>query len=217
MGFSAFIFDFDYTLGDSTKGITESVNYAFKTMGLEEHPAEEIRKTVGMTLPNAFRYLTCKDNEDSAAEFFRLFKHKAHEIMTENTVLYPDTIPVLSHIKSKGYKTGIVTTKLHYRIDKILHKYNIENLIDTVIGIDDVKNAKPHPEALQKALSMLESAKEDVLYIGDTVIDAEAAFNAEVDFCAVTTGTTDEISFYDFPRIAVIHSLSELLSENIIF
>jgi len=32
--YSAYLFDFDYTLGDATEGIVESVNYALKQMNL---------------------------------------------------------------------------------------------------------------------------------------------------------------------------------------
>ncbi len=216
MGFSVFIFDFDYTLGDSTKGITESVNFALKTMGLKTYTEKRIRETVGMDMPAAFKYLTDIDDKERSAVFYEYFKHKADKVMTKNTILYRDTIPVVSYIKSKGYRTGIVTTKFHYRIDEILCKFSIEKLFDTVIGIDDVKNAKPDPEGLLKSLSILKAAKENVLYIGDTVMDAEAALRANISFCAVTTGTTKKKDFYGFPHIDIISRLSGLLKNNTI-
>ena len=48
--FRAIIFDFDYTLGDSTNGIVLSVNYAFEKLGFAAKDTESIRKTIGLSL-----------------------------------------------------------------------------------------------------------------------------------------------------------------------
>lgn len=46
MKYRAVLFDFDYTLGDSTKGIVLSANAALQRMGLEAQSEEAIRRTV---------------------------------------------------------------------------------------------------------------------------------------------------------------------------
>jgi phosphoglycolate phosphatase len=208
--YSAFIFDFDYTLGDSTEGIVDSINYAFRKMRLPEHTEDEIRKTVGMTMQSAFICLTGNKDDKLGDLFFKLFMERANEVMTWGTSLFPDTIEVLSSIKSKGFKTGIVTTKHHRRIDAILEKYNINDLIDIIIGSDDVKHPKPHPEALLAAAEMLEVDAGEILYTGDSVIDAEAAREANIDFFGVTTGTAKEAELSAYPNVAVACRLSEL-------
>ena len=212
--YSVYIFDFDYTLGDATNGIVESVNFALSQMNFREFPAEDIRRTVGMSLPETFTHITKNDDVEKQTQFVKLFKEKADEIMLDNTELFPDTIKVLSHLKSKGIKTGIVTTKYHYRINQILNKFDINNLIDITIGGEDVKNAKPDPEALLTAIEKLNARNENVLYIGDSIIDAKTAQSANVDFIAVTTGTTQKDEFTQFPCIAVISSLSQLLDNS---
>ena len=57
MGYNTFIFDFDYTLGDATEGIVRSTNYALKKMGLPAVSQKEVRKAVGMSLPDTFTFL----------------------------------------------------------------------------------------------------------------------------------------------------------------
>lgn len=211
MKYSVLIFDFDFTLGDATKGIVESVNYALAKMNLPTFTKEDIRKTVGMTLPNTFTHLTKMQDAEQRALFVTLFKEKADEIMINNTNLFPDTIEVLSYIKSKGMKIGIVTTKYHYRIIEILDKFQISHLVDVIIGGEDVKNAKPHPEALMAAIDKLNVHIDNILYIGDSIIDAQTAQNGNVDFVAVTTGTTDKYDFLQFPFIEIIGGLSEII------
>ncbi len=209
--YSVYLFDFDYTLGDATNGIVASVNFALSHMNFHTFPTEDIRRTIGMSLPETFTHLTKDDDIEKQQQFVKLFKEKADEIMIDNTELFPGTIKVLSYLKSKGIKTGIVTTKYHYRINQILNKFDINNLIDITIGGEDVKNAKPDPEALLTAIEKLNAHTDNVLYIGDSIIDAKTAQGANVDFIAVTTGTTQKDEFLQFPCIAVVSSLSQLL------
>lgn len=211
--YSIYIFDFDYTLGDATDGIVASVNFALTQMNFLAFAKEDIRRTVGMSLPETFTHLTKIYDIEQQKQFVKMFKEKADEVMTENTELFTDTIKVLSHLKSKGVKTGIVTTKYHYRINEILNKFDINNLIDIIIGGEDVKNAKPHPEALLTAIEKLNAHNDSILYVGDSIIDAKTAHRANVDFIAVTTGVTEKDEFMQFPCIAVVSTLSELLDK----
>ena len=55
---AAIFFDFDYTLGDSTKGIVLSVNFARKKLGYQEKGLEEIKRTVGLSLKETHFALT---------------------------------------------------------------------------------------------------------------------------------------------------------------
>lgn len=211
MRYKCCLFDFDYTLADATDGIVASMNHAFMTMNFPLPSREAIRHTVGLSLSESFTILTKNDEPELKALFLRLFKEKADEVMTQNTRLFQDTIPVLSFLKSNGIKTGIATTKYRFRIVEILQKYQIDHLIDVIIGGDDVKNTKPDPEALFKAIEQLAVTKDSVLYIGDSIVDAKAANSANVDFVAVTTGTTVKDHFLEFPHIAIVNSLNDIL------
>ncbi len=211
MGYTTYIFDFDYTLADATNGIVDSVNYALTQMNFAISSREDIRKTVGMPLTETFAHLTGIDDTEQKEQFKKLFKEKADEIMLDHTDLFPDAVKVLSHLKAKGIKIGIVTTKFRYRIEQVLDKYAITHLIDLVIGFEDVTNTKPHPEGLLAAMRELDAHPDKVLYIGDSTIDAKTAYNAKVDFVAVTTGTTGKEEFMKFPNIAIFNRLSELL------
>ena len=209
--YTAYIFDFDFTLADATVGIMECMNHAFKTMGMESKSRDEIRKTVGFTLTESFAILSGIHDDAMANRFFSLFKEKANEVLTANTVLFAETIPVLTQLKARGCKTAIVTTKYRYRIDEVLSKYGIVDLIDYVVGFEDVKTAKPSPEGLLKAIEHFNIDKNKVLYIGDSLIDAHAAANSGVDFVAVTTGTTAASEFEPLPYIRIVADLNGVL------
>jgi len=212
--YSTYIFDFDYTLADATVGIADSVNYALNMLGLDSESYENIRKTVGMKLHDTLYILTGISDEQTAETFFSYFMQKADDVMTDNTILFHDTIPTLTRLKRCGCNTAIVTTKKKYRIDEVLVKHNITNLVDYIVGYDDVENVKPSPEGLLKTMEHFNSDTKSTIFIGDNLIDAQAANNADVDFIAVITGTTSAQDFLDLPHIFIAKNLTEAIDNT---
>lgn len=213
MEYSTVIFDFDYTLADATNGIVSSFNYAFNRLGIPECDRESIKKTVGLPLDKAFIQLTHSRNEVLTNRFLSLFREKANEVMSRDTVLYADTVNTLQRLKREGYNTGIVTTKYHFRVVETLNLHGALDLIDIIVGGEDVKVPKPSPEGLLLAIDSLNKELNDVLYIGDSLIDAQTASAANVDFVAVTTGTTKESEFLQYPCVRILKNLSDLFKE----
>jgi len=205
--YKTILFDFDYTLGDSTDGIAKSIAYALERLGEKPQALEDIRKTIGMTLKEAYHTLTGNMDKERAVLFEQFFKEKADAVMVAGTNLYEPTRLVLESLHAQGCKIGIVTTKYHYRIDAILAKFGMSHMVDVIVGGDDVKKQKPAPDGLIYAMKLLGVADEEVLYVGDTVIDAKAAKSAGVDFVAVLTGTTEEIGFATYTKKAVANDL----------
>lgn len=191
----AIIFDFDYTLGDSTNGIALSINYALEQLRCPAKSIDEIRKTIGLSLKETYFKLTTSNNMQEAEQFARLFKEKADRVMVDNTRLYEGVKEVLGSLKEKGFKLAIVTTKYHYRIEQILSKFGASDLIDLIVGAEDVKVEKPSPEGLLWAIEQLQVNAEEVLYVGDSIVDAMTAQNANVKFAATLTGTTTRDEF----------------------
>ena len=54
--------------------------------------------------------------------------------------------------------------------------------------------------------------KSQVLYVGDSVVDAKTAQNAGVDFAAVTTGTTGFDVFEDFDCKMIMEDLRPVIT-----
>ena len=194
----AVIFDFDYTLGDSTNGIALSINYALENLGYAPQKLSDIKKTIGLSLKETYFTLTENDDLEEAEQFAKLFKEKADEVMVSNTELYSGVKDILTRLKERDIKTAIVTSKFHYRIEQILNKFNANDLIDIIVGAEDVKASKPNPEGLLWTLEHLGLKKEEVLYVGDSYVDAKAAENADVGFAAVLTGTTTRQEFSNY-------------------
>ncbi len=206
----ALIFDFDYTLGDSTQGIVLSANDALEQLQYDKMSTEEIRQTIGLSLTETFKKLTASEDKEKAEAFANFFKKKADEVMVENTVLYEGVMEKLQQWKEQGYQTAIVTTKFHYRIDQILSKFQANHLIDRIIGAEDVKVEKPSPEGLLEVIRRLGLEKEEVLYVGDSFVDAQTAQNAGVCFVGVLTGTTTKEEFQQYHCRDIVENVKDI-------
>ncbi len=214
LSFDIVIFDFDYTLADSSRGIYESVNYALGAMALPPASPERIRPTIGMSLPAILRCLAGPQQADRGAEFSRLFIERADQIMAGMTVIYPAVPQVVAALRSGGAQLAIVTTKLRYRIEAVLPPEVLREF-GLIVGVEDVSQPKPDPEGLLLAVRQLGAhvpgpASPRALYVGDSLTDAETAARAGVPFVAVLSGATPAEAFRDYRPYALLESVAAL-------
>ncbi len=208
--FNTIIFDFDYTLADSSRGAFECINYALSSLGLPTVSQIEICHTIGLSLKDTFLKLTKGEDITKYHEFAYLFIKRADEIMTGLTILYDPVPDTIQSLKDLGYTLGIVSTKFRYRIESILKDYNLENAFDVIVGGEDVLCHKPHPEGLLMAINQLGSSRGNTVYIGDSIIDAKTAELAKVSFIAVLSGVTPNNDFKKYNVYKIIKDISEL-------
>lgn len=211
--YKAYIFDFDYTLANSEEGIAMCFEMLFADEGYPAVPRPTICQTIGMTMYDAMAQLTGETNPDRIWELIHLYKVRYSDFyMVPNTHLYPQTVPTLTALKQADALCCIVSTKTRSRINQTIEKDHLESLIDCVIGIEDVQKPKPAPDGIKKIQEQFQLRKEDILYIGDSLIDAQTAQHAGTAFAAVTTGTTTATAFAALPHVAILSNLSELLA-----
>jgi phosphoglycolate phosphatase len=204
------IFDFDFTLADSSKGVVKCVNYALKKLNFSEFADEEIKKTIGLSLDQTFIKLTGKLYLDKIEKFKYHFIEKADEVMTNNTKLFTETPSVIKFLHSKSIKLGIVSTKFRYRIKNILSREALLDYFDVIIGGEDVQSLKPNPIGLLEAIKELNLSISQIIYIGDSVIDAETARRGGISFVAVLSGVTPRKMFSRYQVREYLNNISEL-------
>ena len=212
--YQLYLFDFDYTLADSSAGIVKCFQITLQKMGLPVATPETICRTIGLPMREAIMRITQNRSEIDYDAFIAVYKQEADRYMTPLTHFYPQTIPLLTALKERGIKTGIISSKTSHRIAEKFTQDGYAHLIDHIIGSHEVKELKPSPEGIETALRHFGAAREDVLYTGDSHVDALAAQNAGVDFAAVTTGTTSAADFAAYPHTAILANIGELLTSQ---
>ncbi len=206
----AIVFDFDLTLADSTKGIVECVNFALERLDLPRADDEQIRRTIGMSLEDTFTSLTGQTNNQNVSLFISNFVKRADQVMVDLTSVFASVPATMERLIEMGFALGIVSTKFRYRIEEILAREGLSDRFGVVIGGEDVADQKPHPGGLTTAIARMQMDANDVLYVGDSTIDALTAKRAKVPFIAVLSGATSKSEFDEVPKVAVIDDISTL-------
>lgn len=210
MSYTTYLFDFDYTLADSSRGIVLCFRNVLTLNGYTEVTDEQIKRTIGKTLEESFSLLTGVTDACRLADFKAAYVKEADTHMTVNTFLFPETEAVLTALKASGARIGIISTKYRYRIRELLDRHFPEGFIDIIVGGEDVKAAKPSPEGLLFAIGQLHADKASTLYIGDSTVDAETAQAAGVDFAGITHGVTTREELAAYPHLLISDTLEEL-------
>ena len=100
---------------------------------------------------------------------------------------YPYVREVIEECKNKGIKVAVNTNKTKYHTDMALEIIGMDKLFDCVVSGGDVSKFKPDPEGVYKIMECLGlTNKDEVLYVGDGIIDYNTAKNAGID-CMIST------------------------------
>ena len=177
------IFDIDGTLIDTDDLIINSYRNLFKKYRPDYVlKREEEVSFLGPTLASVFPKYFKEDFE----ELFKTYRDYSHEHMKEYAYVYPYAIDVLEHLKNKGYKIGVVTSRFKSSALSVLEAFDLTKYFEYIISLDDVEKPKPSPEGLNKCLEYFSVKKEECLYIGDNESDYKASKNAGVK-CAMVS------------------------------
>lgn len=206
----AILFDFDYTLADSSQGITTCFQAGLKGIGLPPADPEAIRRTIGKTLPDSLAEVAGESYRDQAYEFRRHWRAMSNRVMVAQTKLFEPVPDTLAALRARGRRMGIVSTKWRRPIEDVLALHGLRDHFEQIIGGDDVESHKPHPEGLQAALTGMRLGAQDAVYVGDSVVDGETAARAGVAFVAVLTGATAQEELEAFEPVAVLRDVGEL-------
>lgn len=210
MKYTTYLFDFDYTLADSSRGIVICFRNVLERHGHTGISDEAIKRTIGKTLEDSFSILSGITTPETLAEYKKEYVKEADTYMTVNTFFFPETVTVLKTLKSQGAPIGIISTKFRFRIREMVDQHFPKDFFDIIIGGEDVKQAKPDPQSIKKALRRLHRRKSETLYIGDSTVDAETAQAAKVDFVGVLNGMTTREELMVYPHRQILDNLSLL-------
>ena len=118
----------------------------------------------------------------------KLFDRYYGEVAEEGSFLFPAVADTLGALHAKGLPLALVTNKPTPFVAPILASLDIAKYFTVVIGGDDVKNKKPHPEPLLMVAEKLGLAPTELLFVGDSRNDIQAAKAAGCRSIGLTYG-----------------------------
>jgi pyrophosphatase PpaX len=205
------LFDLDGTLVDTIELILCSFHHATEEVLGEPLPDEIVLADVGVPLRTQMQSFS----EEHADELLRVYRE--HNAVHHDDLIkeYPGVEDVLRELRARGYKLGVVTSKLSHMARRGLDCFDLAPLVDIVIGADDVEIHKPDPHPLLTAAERLGSAAEKCVYVGDAPPDIQAARGAGMISIGALWGAahSDERVLAENPDIALsdVRQLLEIL------
>jgi len=174
-------FDLDGTLIDSSLGLSQAIDMTLYAMELPAAGEDRVITWIGngadILIQRALTW-ALKDQQPSLGQLTmarKLFDRFYAETVSEGSFLFPEVMTTLSALKEKGLLLGVVTNKPTPFVMPLLESFGIADDFQVIIGGDDVKQKKPHPEALFNTMSAMKLSADELLFVGDSRNDIQAA------------------------------------------
>ncbi len=188
--FQYILFDLDGTLTDPEEGITKSVQYALKALGIEEPDRHRLQHFIGPPLKEHFMetyHLTGEQGEYALLKYRERFRAKG---MYEN-VVYPGIPELLNRLRDDGRKLAVASSKPQEFVEEILRHFDLEQYFQVIVGseMDGRRTAKAEVVAeVVKQLEISEADKRNTVLVGDRRHDVEGAGQNQITALGVTYG-----------------------------
>ena len=214
------IFDIDGTLVDSNDAHAQSWVDTFAEAGYDV-PFDVVRPLIGMgadkLLPKTIRI------KHDTAEAKKLIKRRS-EIFRKRYLprLRPfnGSRELVLRVRSDGLKAIVATSAKDEELKGLLKAAQVEDLMQERATASDAKRSKPDPDIVEAAIDESDTEPENLVMIGDTPYDIEAATKARVRTIAFRSGGwTDEslkgaVEIYDGPADLLAHYDSSLIGRE---
>ena len=176
--YSCYIFDFDNTLADTSRGYRIAYSVSFKEFGLPYNPnkyAEYIRTPLYDLFAQYYPGCTCRYRD-----FASLVLNTYDRTYKDTAEMFPDAVDCLRALAARGARLGIVSNSYEQHIRAILHEFGLEDLFTSIVGLERMAIQKPHPYAVDLCLREMGAPRTSTLLIGDSPNDILAGHNARI-------------------------------------
>jgi len=174
------IFDVDGTLVDSNDAHAQSWVDTFREAGYDV-PFEKVRPLIGMgsdkLLPDTIG--VSRDSDEGKKLLERRGKIFRSNYLPHLRAL-PGARELVLRVKREGLKAIVATSAKNEELKGLLKAAHVEDLMEEKATASDADRSKPDPDIVQAAIDESGLSKPDLVMIGDTPYDIEAATKAGV-------------------------------------
>jgi phosphoglycolate phosphatase len=175
----AVLLDLDGTLIDTVGDIATAANMMRAALGFAPLDPVLIKTYVGKGIAN----LVARTLKDAVGDVgptalkvaIANFERQYDKCFGDTSITFPGVVEGLNALRDKGFRLGCVTNKAEKFTLPLLEKTGLSGYFELVLSGDSLPEKKPHPLPLQHAAKFFDCNTAELLLIGDSVNDAEAA------------------------------------------
>ena len=180
----AVLFDLDGTLIDTANDIIWAIYVLCVELNKPLADVNLLKDNVSFGLEKILGVALNVNPEDLSDIELKKLKNRFKELYKQSSFvsskLFPGLNSIITKIKRRGLKIGVVTNKtLEFAVPN-LEKVNLSSKIDCLVTSDMVPKPKPSPDSVLLAIKTLQVDPKDCLFIGDAEQDILAGNAAGV-------------------------------------
>ncbi len=204
------ILDFDGVVIDSTNiSIQGQLDFA-KQKGYPCVSYEQLRQLWGLPWTNVISAIYSKSDAERFMEEYYPWKLKQGIQYPP----FPETLRSLTRLRKAGLLLSLLTSRDKRTL--FLHMTNASVPTEIFFFIQAPNGHQDsRPKTFRPTFKQFKRAglkKENLIYVGDTIFDAQAARAAQIEFIGVLTGATTKEEFLRIGAKYIINSIAELPS-----
>jgi phosphoglycolate phosphatase len=210
----AVMIDLDGTLLDTASDLATAANMMLREVGHAELPPETIQSYIGKGIEKLVkRSLTANMDGEPEAELFDrampIYERDYAKTLCVDTRPYPGVLDGLSALRENGFRLACITNKAEAFTLPLLRATGLLEFFDLVLSGDTLPKKKPDPMPLLHACKQFNIEPGEMLLIGDSLNDAQAARAAGCHIFCVPYGYNEGRDVRELDCDAVVPSLYE--------
>ena len=209
------LFDLDGTLVDSATDLHRAMNMSLNALQLPTVTEAQVRVWVGkgtaLFCQSTLQYLTGKVDPAQQQQLLETFLKIYNADPCVETQPFDGILEFLEWGLAQKKTMICVTNKPELPARAIVDHLGMTHYFADVIGGDRFEERKPHPRQLLHCVEQYAQSKDQVLMIGDSSNDVEAARRAGIDCVVVSYGYNHGENILDCQPQQVVDNLCELI------
>lgn len=186
-GVSGVVFDWDGVLLDSVGAALNVYNKIFERLGAHRMGLDEYLRLQSPNWYEFYRKIGVPERlwREIDEEWVSLYQQ-------ERPNLHPDARRCLEVLDGAGFKLALVSNGSRPRIQEELTRFRLGSFFRSAMFGEKREELKPSPVMLNRTLVALGLEPRQVVYVGDSPADIQAAKSAGIPSVAIARGLVEE-------------------------
>ncbi|HQT26818.1 MAG TPA: phosphoglycolate phosphatase [Burkholderiales bacterium] len=216
----AVMIDLDGTLLDTAQDLATAANLTLNELGHEKVDPEIVKTFIGKGVVNLMRKSFIASTEGEPEDMdavMDVFDRHYDAVVSKDSRPYPGVIEGLEAMKSSGFHLACITNKAERFTIPLLKDTGLYGYFEIVLSGDSLPKKKPDPMPLLHACRHFGIEPSEMLLIGDSVNDVQAARAAGCSVFCVPYGYNEGNDVRELDSDALVESLldaSGLIEKN---